>query len=66
MAAVAPTIQAIGALEQATGGQYRDQLALALENGRPFKLILEEPVEDPALTYSRCPSATGRTSWRPI
>ena len=55
VAAVAPTIQAIGALEQATGGQYRNQLALALENGRPFKLILEEPVEDPRIDVFQVP-----------
>mgnify|MGYP000408735730 FL=1 len=55
MAAVAPTIQAIGALEQATGGQYRNQLALALENGRPFQLILEEPVEDPRIDVFQVP-----------
>lgn len=55
VAAVAPTIQAIGALEQATGGQYRSQLALALENGRPFQLILEEPVEDPRIDVFQVP-----------
>lgn len=55
VAAVAPTIQAIGALEQATGGQYRNQLALALENGRPFQLILEEPVEDPRIDVFQVP-----------
>ena len=31
VAAVAPTIQAIGALEKATDGEYRDQLALDVE-----------------------------------
>ena len=34
VAAVAPTIEAIGALETVTQGQYREQLALALENGK--------------------------------
>ena len=47
VAAVAPTIETIGALEMATEGQYRDRLALALEDGRPFQLTLEEPVVDP-------------------
>ncbi|RKJ40577.1 penicillin-binding protein 2 [Acutalibacter sp. 1XD8-33] len=45
VAAVAPTIEAIGALETATGGKHRDRLALALENGKPFFLALDRPVE---------------------
>lgn len=42
VAAVAPTIEAIGALEKATGGKYRERLAAALEDGKPFLLELEE------------------------
>lgn len=41
VAAVAPTIEAIGALEKATGGKYRDRLAEALRDGKPFLLELE-------------------------
>lgn len=41
VAAVAPTIEAIGLLEKATGGRYRDRLAAALEEGKPFLLELE-------------------------
>lgn len=55
VAAVAPTIQAIGALEKATGGQYRQQLAVALENGRPFQLVLEQPVVNPLVQVFRVP-----------
>ena len=55
VAAVAPTIQAIGALEKATGGQYRQQLAVALENGRPFQLVLEQPVDSPLVQVFRVP-----------
>lgn len=55
VAAAAPTIQAIGALEKATGGQYRDQLALALENGKPFQLVLEKPVTDERIDLFRVP-----------
>ena len=55
VAAVAPTIQAIGALEKATGGQYRQQLAVALENGRPFQLVLEQPVDNPLVQVFRVP-----------
>ena len=65
VAAVAPTIQAIGALEKATGGQYRQQLAVALENGRPFQLVLEQPVDNPLVQVFRVPSGTARSSWRP-
>ena len=65
VAAVAPTIQAIGALEKATGGQYRQQLAVALENGRPFQLVLEQPVDNPWCRCSGCPSGTAKSSWRP-
>ena len=49
VAAVAPTIQAIGALEKATDGQYRDQLAVAMENGKPFQITLERAVADPQI-----------------
>ncbi len=49
VAAVAPTIEAIGALETATGGRYRDRLALALEDGKPFALTLDKPVEHPCV-----------------
>lgn len=55
VAAVAPTIEAIGALETATDGQYRDRLATALENGRPFQLTLEKPVSDPRIDVFRVP-----------
>lgn len=55
VAAVAPTIEAIGALETATQGQYRDQLAVALENGRPFQLTLDAPVEGPCIDVFQVP-----------
>lgn len=45
VAAVAPTIEAVGALETATEGKYRERLALALEDGKPFALTLDRPVE---------------------
>lgn len=46
VAAVAPTIETIGALETATGGQNRERLALALEDGKPFSMPLPQPIED--------------------
>ena len=55
VAAAAPTIQAIGALEKATEGQYRDQLAVALENGRPLQLTLERPVDNPLIDVFQVP-----------
>ena len=55
VAAVAPTIEAIGALETATQGQYRDQLAVALENGRPFQLTLDSPVEGSCIDVFQVP-----------
>ena len=55
VAAVAPTIEAIGALETVTQGQYREQLALALENGKPFQVTLETPVEDPRVDVFQVP-----------
>lgn len=42
VAAVAPTIEAIGALEQATDGAQRERLATALEDGKPFLMELRE------------------------
>ncbi len=44
-AAIAPTIESIGAVETATYGRVRDRLALALEDGKPFTLELERPIE---------------------
>lgn len=41
VAAVAPTIEAVGLLEKVTGGKYRDRLAAALEDGKPFLLELD-------------------------
>ncbi len=45
VAAIAPGIEAIGALEKATQGQYRDRLALALEDGKPFSMVLPQTVQ---------------------
>ena len=45
VAAVAPTIEAVGTLETATRGRYRERLAVALEDGRPFTLELSRPIE---------------------
>lgn len=45
VAAIAPGIEAIGALEKATRGQYRDRLALALEDGKPFSMVLPQTVQ---------------------
>ncbi len=55
VAAVAPTIEAVGALEKATGGKYRDRLAGALENGKPFLLELDKPVDHPCIDMFRVP-----------
>lgn len=44
VAAVAPTIESVGVLETATYGRFRDRLALALENGKPFTLELSKPI----------------------
>lgn len=45
IAAVAPTIEAVGTLETATGGAYRQRLAAALADGKPFAMELDRPVE---------------------
>lgn len=45
VAAIAPGIEAIGALEKATQGKYRDRLALALEDGKPFSMVLPQTVQ---------------------
>lgn len=55
VAAAAATISAVGALERATGGRYRHQLALALENGQPFQLVIDQPVEDPLVDVFQVP-----------
>ncbi|MCH5353319.1 MAG: penicillin-binding protein 2 [Acutalibacter sp.] len=55
MAAVAPTIEAIGTLEKATGGEYRDRLALALEDGKPFLMELDSSLESPFIDLFNVP-----------
>lgn len=55
VAAVAPTIEAIGALETATGGRYRERLAVALEDGKPFAMELERTVEHACVDMFRVP-----------
>lgn len=47
IAAVAPTIENIGALEKATGGEYRTELAAALRDGKPFTITLEDEIDTP-------------------
>lgn len=55
VAAVAPTIQSIGALETATKGRFRSRLALALEEGKPFTISLPTLVEDPSIDLFSVP-----------
>ncbi len=55
VAAVAPTIEAIGALEKATEGNYRQRLALALEDGKPFLMELERSLENPCIDLFSVP-----------
>lgn len=45
VAAAAPTIEAVGALETATRGRVRERLRVALEDGRPFTIELSRPIE---------------------
>lgn len=54
-AAVAPTIEAIGALEKATDGEYRERLAAALEDGKPFVISLDEEVNDACIDMFSLP-----------
>lgn len=49
VAAVAPTIEAIGALEKATEGKYRERLKSALESGKPFLMELRQPITHPCI-----------------
>lgn len=46
VAAVAPTIEAIGALETVTEGEYRERLKLGLEDGKPFTMLLDKVVDN--------------------
>lgn len=55
IAAVAPTIEAIGVLDAATGGKYRTQLAAALEDGKPFLMPLESVVTHPCIQVFSVP-----------
>ncbi len=65
VAAVAPTIEAIGALEKATGGKYRQRLALALEDGKPFLMELERSLENPCIDLFSVPERYGENQLAP-
>lgn len=55
IAAVAPTIESIGALEKATEGKYRNRLAAALEDGKPFIMELQREIDDPQVDFFSVP-----------
>lgn len=55
IAAVAPSIESIGALEQATGGEKRELLGNALKNGKPFFLELDTAVQHNGIDLFRVP-----------
>ncbi len=65
VAAVAPTIEAVGALEKATGGKYRQRLALALEDGKPFLMELERSLENPCIDLFSVPERYGEDQLAP-
>lgn len=55
MAAIAPTIETVGTLEKATEGKYRERLALALSDGKPFTLPIDRYVKDPNVDLFNIP-----------
>ena len=55
VAAVAPTIESIGALDQATEGEKRGYLANALENGKPFAMELSRKIKDSCINFFQVP-----------
>ncbi len=65
VAAVAPGIEAIGALEKATGGRYRERLALALEDGKPFSMVLPYTVQHDCVDLFSVPVRYGKNQLAP-
>ena len=65
VAAVAPTIEAVGALETATRGRYRERLAAALEDGRPFTLEISRPIEHACIETFSVPRRYGENQLAP-
>lgn len=55
VAAVAPTIEAVGALEKATDGKYRERLAAALGDGKPFLMELNGNVSNSCVDVFNVP-----------
>ncbi len=55
VAAVAPTPEALGTVDQATGGRYRERLAAALADGKPFAVELDQWVDSPYLEVISVP-----------
>lgn len=51
VAVIAPTIEAVGVVERATGGRFRERLAQALEDGKPFLLELDRKVKTEDLDH---------------
>lgn len=60
--AIAPTIESIGLLEKTTGGEYREQLAAALEGGKPFLMELPREVVHPCIDSFFIPERYGESS----
>ncbi len=65
VAAVAPGIEAIGALEKATRGRYRDRLALALEDGKPFSMALPQTVKNDCVDLFTVPVRYAKSQLAP-
>ena len=55
VAAAAPAPETVGALENATGGRYRERLAAALEDGKPFLLEVDREINSPYLDVFSVP-----------
>lgn len=64
-AAIAPTIETIGAVETATGGRYRDRLALALEDGKPFTLVVDHYIKNDCVDIFNVPLRYGKEPLAP-
>ncbi len=65
VAAVAPSIEAIGAVESATQGRYRERLALALEDGKPFALAVDRFIQNDCVDLFNIPLRYGKERLAP-
>lgn len=65
VAAIAPSIESIGAIESVTEGKYRNRLAAALADGKPFAMEIDRWVDNSCVDMFNVPKRYGEEQLAP-